>query len=481
MMSRMFGFWRRPTLTRRVTLALLLAFALVWIVLLARQFYVDTDRDTIDANLRALGASLLASIAPIGNAGEARAVVASTATLINNAYRNGGVPGAMLMELRAADGRQLFFSPEGGQATLHGSPERITGATVNGQRFRVYLGQGARWTLLVASPQLDATWILRSMAGGLTTDMLIAFPFVLLPIWFAVGRGLRPLRQLSASIADRGADDLTPLGFDAKYAELRPLTAALDNLLARLRERLAREQGFVQDAAHELRTPLAVISAQAHVLEMTREDAQRADAGRRMVGAIARASHLVEQLLTLARMDSRQGPEPGELDVAQLLRHELALLAPLAIARDIDLSLEAPDALPYRLDVHAFQSVVHNLVNNALAYVPAGGRVQVALRAHGKNLVLAVADDGPGIAPGDRGLAFERFWRGSGHDVSGAGLGLAIVREAAARLGGGVTLADGIGGRGCRFSVMVGTLPGAGASALPNSGVAGQSPLADAP
>lgn len=481
MIAGLVRFWRQPTLARRVTLALLLAFALVWIVLLARQFYVDTDQDAIDANLQALGANLLASIAPIDNAGEARAVVASTATLINNAYRKAGVPGAMLMELRAADGRRLFFSPEGGRGTLHGTPERVAGAAVNGQRFRVYLGQGARWTLLVASPQLDTAWILRSMAGGLTTDMLIAFPFVLLPIWFAVGRGLRPLRQLSASIADRGTDDLAPLGFDAKYAELRPLAAALDNLLDRLRERLAREQGFVQDAAHELRTPLAVISAQAHVLEMTREDAQRADAGRRMDGAIARASHLVEQLLTLARMDSRQVAEPGELDVAQLLRHELALLAPLAIARDIDLSLEAPDALPYRLDVHAFQSIVHNLVNNALAYLPVGGQVQVALRSHGRNLVLAVADDGPGIAPGERCLAFERFWRGSGHDVPGAGLGLAIVREAAARLGGGVTLADGICGRGCGFTVMVGAPAGAGASVLPNSGAAGRSPLADAP
>jgi two-component system, OmpR family, sensor histidine kinase QseC len=475
------GLWRGPTLARRVTLALLLAFALVWIVLLARQFHVATDRDAIDANLQALGANLLASIAPIDNAGEARAVVASTATLINNAYRKEGVPGALLMELRAADGRRLFFSPEGGQGALHGAPERITGAAVNGQRFRVYLGKSARWTLLVAAPRLDAAWVLRSMAGGLTTDMLIAFPFVLLPIWFAVGRGLRPLRQLSTSIAGRGADDLAPLGFDAQYAELRPLAAALDNLLARLRERLAREQGFVQDAAHELRTPLAVISAQAHVLEMARDEAQRADAGRRMDGAIARASHLVEQLLTLARMDSRLGPEPDELDVAQLLRHELALLAPAAIARDIDLSLEAPDTLRYRLDVHAFRSIVHNLVGNALAYVAAGGQVQVALRAQGKSLVLAVADDGPGIAPGDRGMAFERFWRGSGHDVPGAGLGLAIVREAAARLGGGVTLADGIGGRGCEFTVMVGTPSGAGASALPNSGVAGRSPLADAP
>jgi len=477
MMVATINRWRRPTLARRVTLALLLAFALVWVVLLARQFYVATDQQTIDRNLQALGANLLASIAPIDNAGEARAVVASTATLINNAYRNNGVPAALLMELRAADGRRLFFSPEGGAATLRGAPDRITGAAVGGQRFRLYQGRGARWTLLVAAPQLGPAWVLKSMMGGLTTDMLIAFPFVLVPLWLAVSRGLRPLRRLSDRLAARGPDDLAALGFDAKYAELQPLTAALDHLLAQLRARLAREHGFVQDAAHELRTPLAVISAQAHVLVKAADDVQRVEAERRMDGAIARASHLVEQLLTLARIDSRHVPAPAERDVAQLLRHELALLAPAAIARDIELSLEAPDTLPYRLDVQAFQSIVHNLVDNALAYVPGGSQVQVVLTAGPRGLGLEVADDGPGIAPDLRDLVFERFWRGSGHDAPGAGLGLAIVREAAARLGGGVTLADGIGGAGCRFTVTIGV----GEGAMPTAGAGEQSPLADAP
>jgi len=455
MTSSPLGRWLRPTLVRRVTLALLLAFALVWVVLLARQFYVATDRQTIDANLAVLGDNLLASIAPVGSAGEARAVVAATSTLINNAYRGNRVPGAVLMELRDAGGRRLFFSPEGGKAMLHGAPDRIGQAVVNGQHFRVYQGSGKRWTLLVAVPVLGPGWILGSMAGGLTTDMLIAFPFVLLPIWFAVTRGLRPLRQLSDSIAGRGADDLAALGFDPKYAELRPLTAALDNLLARLRERLAREHGFVQDAAHELRTPLAVISAQAHVLVMAPDAAQRAEAERRMDGAIARASHLVEQLLTLARLDSRHAAPPSELDVARLLRHELALLAPAAIAKEIDLSLEAPDTLACPLDVHGFQSIVHNLVNNALAYVPSGGQVQVALAGRDDALRLTVADDGPGIAHDQRGLVFERFWRGSGHAAPGAGLGLAIVREAAARMGGDVRVDDGIGGAGCTFTVTL--------------------------
>lgn len=451
--------WLRPTLARRVMLALLLAFALVWLVLMARQFLTATDQDAIDANLRALGENMLASIAPIADADAARAVVAATATLVNNSYRSNHVPGAVLMELRDAAGTRLFFSPEGGAASLGAARAGVRDITVAGRRYRLYVGRTARWTLLVAAPHLEPAWILRSMMGGLTLDMLIAFPLVLLPVWVAVAGGLRPLRRLSASIGARGPDDLAPLDDVPRHAELRPLAAALDRLLAQLRGRLAREQGFVQDAAHELRTPLAVISAQAHVLVRAQDAAEKRDAQRRMEAAVARASHLVGQLLTLAQIGNRREPAPAETDVAQLLRAELALLAPAAISRGIELSLESPDTLAAPLDVHAFQSIVQNLVGNALVYVPAGGQVRVvlaALAARDDGWSLTVADDGPGIPAEERTLVFERFHRGSGHDAPGAGLGLAIVRQAAARLGGSVVLGEGIGGRGCGFAVTVG-------------------------
>jgi signal transduction histidine kinase len=450
----------RPTLVRRVVLALLIAFALVWVVLMAHQFYNATDQQAFDKNLKSLGDNVLASIAPIETTSEARAVVASTATLINNSYRSNQAPGAVLMELRDAQGQRLFFSPEGGRARLHATPGQIDSTVINDQEFRLYLVQNARWSLLVAAPRLNAWWIIGSMSGGMTIDMLIAFPFVLLPVWIAVTRGLRPLRKLSTHIAAKGPDDLSALGIEQHYDELAPLTKAIDHLLGQLRHKLAREHGFVQDAAHELRTPLAVISAQAHVLAMTTDATQRAEAERRMTHAVARASHLIVQLLDLAQMDSHPSPTSHTLDVAQLLQQELAQVAPTAMSRNIELSLDAPDALHYRLDVHAFQSIVHNLLNNALAYIQEYGQVHVTLKAVPNGLRLSVADDGPGIAPEKRALVFERFYRGSGHDAPGAGLGLSIVREAVARLHGSVSLAEGIGGKGCSFIATIGTKDG---------------------
>lgn len=198
---------------------------------------------------------------------------------------------------------------------------------------------------------------------------------------------------------------------------------------------------------------MAVISAQVHVLEKAAGPEERRAAGQRLEQAIARASHLVQQLLDLARIDSAAISTAGAVDVAQMLRHEMAIAAPSAIARDIDLSLEAPDVLLHRLESHAFASIVQNLLGNALRYVRHGGQVAVELAARHGVLVLTVADDGPGIAASEQALVFERFYRVAGNDTSGSGLGLAIVAQAVKRLHGTVRLETGLGGCGCTFIV----------------------------
>jgi two-component system sensor histidine kinase QseC len=237
------------------------------------------------------------------------------------------------------------------------------------------------------------------------------------------------------------------------HAELTPLTSSIDRLLAQLRSKMETERGFVQDAAHELRTPLAVISAQAHVLATAPAGEQRAGAERDMDRAIGRASRLIRQLLALAQADSAPAAAATATDVAQLVRQELASLAPAAMRAGVDLSLESPDTLVHHVDVHALQSILQNLVSNAVEYVGSGGQVLVDLRARAGALALTVSDDGPGIAPEDHAHIFERFRRGAGQQAVGSGLGLAIVRQAAARMNGVVRLTPGLGGKGCGFVV----------------------------
>lgn len=443
----------RPTLALRLVLTLLMAFGVIWVVLIAFYYWQENGQANIDREQRIRGDIVTAALAKFDNPEQASAAIAIYSDFFNNGLRHAGVPGYFLMQLEDRHGRRLFISAEAGGASLRGIAGTFTDHIVNGEPYHVYRGETAKWTVLIGEPRLDSRWLLARLGSNLGMSMLISFPLVLLPVWFAVSRGLRPLRRLSDSIAARGPDDLSPLGCDPEYAELKPVASAMDQLLARLRSKIAREHAFVEDAAHELRTPMAVISAQVHVLEKATGPDERRAAGQHLEHAIARASHLVQQLLDLARIDSAAASTIGAVDVAQLVRHEMAVAAPAAMARAIDLSLEAPDMLMLRVESHAFQSIVQNLLANALRYVQQGGQVVVELVVQHGVLVLAVADNGPGIAAGEQALVFERFYRVAGNDASGSGLGLAIVAQAVKRLHGTVRLETGIDGRGCAFIV----------------------------
>jgi two-component system sensor histidine kinase QseC len=263
------------------------------------------------------------------------------------------------------------------------------------------------------------------------------------------------LQRLARLIAQRGRDDLQPVGFNARHRELKPLEQSLDHLFAQLRQKVERERAFVQDAAHEIRTPLAVITAQAHVMARSPIEEERMHAQAHLEQAIARTSHLAQQLLDLAALDDAQRPAPRDLDVAQWLRGALAQAAPQAMERQIELSLDAPDTLPARLDQPAFESIAHNLIDNAVRYTPNGGNVAVALWREGTALHLSVQDDGPGIVATEQTHVFERFYRGLGHAANGSGLGLAIVRQAVLRMGGQVQIGAGLNGRGVGFFVSI--------------------------
>lgn len=445
--------WRRPTLVRRVVLSLFAAFALVFLVLLGFLYHGNSKPERIDRTLATFNRSLLATIGNDPSDTGARAAAMANAAMFNDMLASNGVPSRVVAQLAERRGRVLYTTPGADRHLLAAAAGASSVSAADGQVYRVLRSDTEQWTLIVAQRQLADSWMLIQLALDLIEKMGIAFPLVLLPIWLAVTRGLRPLLQLSKRIGDKSPDDLTALGIDTHYAELQPLTDALDRLLAQMRGKIAREHAFVQDAAHELRTPMAVIAAQAHVLVKAGSPEQRADAGQRLELAIGRASHLTRQLLELARIDSEQQQAAARFDVAQMVRYELALLAPAAMARDIDLSLEAPDVLLHTFEPHSFQSILQNLLTNALRYVQQGGRVLVELRAHGAGLRLSVADNGPGIPAAQRAQVFERFYRGPDHDVSGTGLGLAIVAQASARLAARIRLADGLDGAGCTFAV----------------------------
>jgi signal transduction histidine kinase len=458
--------WLRPTLVRRVVLALLLGFVLVWLVLMTRAFvilYGQWQLDDRDFGATPLGRNVHAIFDPIEDPTQA-----NTYATIMERVRTAGrqrehspfINSMQILDRR--DRRVIYASPEIAGELLRGDPLSKHVQVVRGRAYEVWEVDTSRWEIVWArsipyKPSRKFMWILQALNvsdDGLLISMALAFPCVLLPVWLAVSYGLRPLKRFSERIRTRGSNDLSPIGINPRYAELVPLSASLDDLLARLRHKIENEKAFVANAAHELRTPLAVIAAQAHVLGNATADQERRDAQHQMEATLDRASHLIHQLLLLERMEMAQ-QERSVTDVAQLLRQELVQFVPAAAKRDMEVTLESPDKLTVTLELHPLRSILQNLVDNAIRYGREGGKIGVDVRLEAGSLALTVVDDGPGIEPAARARVFDRFQRGTGHEVSGSGLGLTIVQQASARMGGTVTLTDGPGGRGCCFIVSI--------------------------
>lgn len=448
-MTRLF----KPSLGKRLILALLMAFALVTVALIAQDYW--SVRTEFAA---ATDSALVSQIKQVGRTldrftqrNEVEAILRAMQWHANELRHMQNLEGDLLVELNDTAGHPIWPAVP---TVPHAVPRQGQSIEqIGGRRYRVAQIATRHGNLVMAEPYPGDWRVLQLLLGNLWPSLLIAFPLVLLPLWLAVRQGLKPLRRLSALLMHRTAQDLSPLNLDLKYTELQPVIGAFNALLDKLHHHVQRERAFVQDAAHELRTPMAVIAAQAHLLATAADEMQRHQAKGALEGAIERASHLAQQLLALASLDDAQTHAIRPVNLPHLLQQMLAQTMPLAQQRQMEIELDAPDELHAQLHVTAFQSVLGNLIDNALKYGRDGGRILVTLRHRGTALHLTVADDGPGIPANQHPFVFERFVRGGQDQVKGTGLGLAIVMQGARRLDGRVRLMPGLNGQGVGFEV----------------------------
>lgn len=308
-----------------------------------------------------------------------------------------------------------------------------------------YRGQNVRVVSLlkaVSEPNMNGMAEIRvaetdearvAMARSLMADTLLRLGMLglgaLLVVWFAVSAALRPLERLRTAVEEREPDDLRPLPLVPVQRELRPLVQTLNHFTERLRWQFERQAQFIADAAHELRTPLAVLKARIELGLRTHDPQVLRHTLEQTVKDTDRLTHLANQLLSLARIENgtRAIAEGGAqlLDLSQLARELGMAMAPLAHSRGVALALEADQPVWLRGEPTLLNELLSNLIDNALAHTCTGGNVilRVSLPA-----VLEVEDDGPGIPYEDRERVFERFYRRN-QQVAGSGLGLAIVGE----------------------------------------------------
>ena len=324
-------------------------------------------------------------------------------------------------------------------------PYRVFSVLANGQIVQV--GQ----------PLQVRSELAARLALSTILPLAIITPIIALLVWIAVRRGLAPLERVADAVKKRSPSQLAPLRADGWPREVEPLVEALNGLLDRLGRAIDSQRAFVADAAHELRTPLAALTLQAQLAEReaTPETRERALADLR--GGLARATRVVEQLLALAREEPGVTSRPfAPVELAPLAREVVASLAPLAAAKSIDVGVaHADESLRVEGDAAALETLLANLIDNAIRYTPAGGRVDVAIERQDGDAVVAVRDNGPGIPADERERVFDRFARGHAPDATGSGLGLAIVKRIAERHGGGVQITTGLDGTGAGVVVRL--------------------------
>jgi two-component system sensor histidine kinase TctE len=356
-----------------------------------------------------------------------------------------------------------------GGATLAGSaalplPPRAPAAgktefgdgEVGGRAVRIASLQAPGGALVqVAETRVKRARLTEELLLGFALPQVVLIAAAGLLLWWGVARGLAPLERLRADVAARSHLDMSPVAAGDAPAEVRPLVAAVNELMQRLNGVLESQGRFIADTAHQLRTPVAGLKAHIEVALREEDLAQTRRALAHLYVSAERLAHLVAQLLSLARNEPHAASTRAfaPLDLNKLAFDTTMEWVAQAYAKDIDLGFEGAERpAMIRGDRVRLTELLNNLVDNAIRYTRHGGRVTVRVTPQGRPCV-SVSDDGPKIPPEEREHVFERFHRLLGTQAEGSGLGLAIVRDIATLHQASITLEDDADGIGNTFTV----------------------------
>lgn len=348
----------------------------------------------------------------------------------------------------------LLFASHPSRALQRYDKSGVYTESIKHKSWRIYSTRRNGTYIQVAQPMT----VREELAAGLALRMLIPF-FVLIPllaglIWWVVGRSLQPLQRVTSAVATRHADAMQALDETGLPEELLPVVVALNQLLQRLDQAMQGKSAFIADAAHELRSPLTALKLQLQLTERATNDEQRSIAFAKLNQRLDRSIHLVRQLLTLARSES--GLQPAELvmlDLGEIAEEVVRDFTPLAAARQINLQFNNQPGSLVAGQRENLIVMMNNLVDNAIRYTPPFGWVCVEVGREAEHGFLRVTDSGIGIPEAERERVFDRFYRREGMEVTGSGIGLAIVRNIVEIHHASIALTDNSAGSGLSVTV----------------------------
>lgn len=344
------------------------------------------------------------------------------------------------------------------ETRLSGTVEGYSDAAVAGGGWRLFShwDEGGKYLVQVGERHELREELAEIIASHLMYPMLIALPILALLIWFAIGLGLTPLGRLTAEIGQRAPGNLATLDETGAPREMLPLLVAINRLFVRLAASIEQERRFTADAAHELRTPLAAIKVHAQVASGAQDSAERERSLAQIVSGANRAAHLLEQLLTLARLDPQivlTQTQMQAVSLSALAAECIADQMAAAAAKNVEISLVAKDDGLIAGDPSLLRILLRNLLDNGVRYTQPGGEIELTVLREEGAAILRVIDNGPGLPKSEHARIFERFYRVLGTGEEGSGLGLSIVKRIADLHRASIELAGGPGGLGLSVSV----------------------------
>jgi signal transduction histidine kinase len=302
---------------------------------------------------------------------------------------------------------------------------------LHGEKWRAYTLVYPNRTIQVSQSDAVRRKIATSAALRALLPIAGLYPLSWILVVFGVGRILKPLAKVTKAATQRDALSLAPLPAENIPTEVAPLITEMNGLILRVRETIDSQRHFMLDAAHELRTPLAALQLQIENLSQSKSQDDLDARIDELKSGIQRASHLVGQLLHMARYGAEKKTIRDGFDLGKLVKSCIADFIPVAEKRKIDLGMIHDEAASIWANADDLRVLFNNLLDNAIRYTPEGGRIDVSVVVEGQKARVEIMDNGPGIPDPLLSRVFDRFFRVGGHETEGSGIGLAIVHAIA--------------------------------------------------